>query len=110
MDFIDHALFINTLQDVLLQRSPCVPMEIIECEGFKEQLAKFNRPLKLTSMKHTASRDELNFAIAHWIAATKPAPTVTPFFLQAVLKAFKPSSVPLRRMNPIFTSENERLG
>ena len=45
---LEQLRFINTLQDILLQRSPCVPMEIIECEGFKEQLAKFNRPLKLT--------------------------------------------------------------
>ena len=44
----EQLRFISTLQDILLQRSPCVPIGIIESEGFKEQLAKFNRPLKLT--------------------------------------------------------------
>ena len=45
---LEQLRFINTLQDVLLQRSPCVPVDVIESEGFKEQLVKFNRPLKLT--------------------------------------------------------------
>ena len=45
---LEHLRFINTIQELLLENSPCIPIQIIECEGFKEQLAKFNRPLKLT--------------------------------------------------------------
>ena len=45
---LEQLQFINTLQDVLLQRSPCVPADVIESAGFKEQLISFNRPLKLT--------------------------------------------------------------
>ena len=45
---LEQLELMNELQDVLLQRSPCVPVDIIESEGFKDRLVKFNRPLKLT--------------------------------------------------------------